>query len=589
MGRHNAKSMATINSKIKQICRIGESLWESLGDDFDYTIKTKEGDADLRDKIFKIALGLAVKDESVFKRQIAMTSESILSAGEETKRFNQGLYNNIRLATSNDFSFIRMFDYIGFEMNDIRVVLSDDSSDFEIRKSFGMSAVSLVVAPKVQTRAINTCYISTYIEMYLLIRNGVLDRLEKLNLPIKNEFKQLNKDMLFEDMMDWVAQYSNGADVVKQYIISTYIKPNDNSSLRKFYKALAADVEANKKEYFISYVELPDEIKLSSTYQKLVKKPGFESLISSVYKSFKTDGIVCTMAFMASMCQAFSLKPEPKFIEASLQSTINGMDYEIEMLMSFIKVQSDAIDYADGEIDRYKKESTDRRAQYKKQRSINKELSKSIDELTKRLDKRNNDVKRQQEIIEELRGKGYTSTKPYEEELDKLRSEIKRTKDAVSSLERANGRLKKDKAEMSNKVNNLENQLKESREKLENTRRVSRDNTSQAIPIEAYVNALKDTRILVVGGDISHQYMQSLGFNNIKFIKTDNHCTPDSDIANSDIIVILTSHVSHVTSIKPKNVAIKYNIPIVYYNNTNINGLIIEIFKTYFMAGTDTK
>ena len=146
MGRHNAKSMATINSKIKQICRIGESLWESLGDDFDYTIKTKEGDADLRDKIFKIALGLAVKDESVFKRQIAMTSESILSAGEETKRFNQGLYNNIRLATSNDFSFIRMFDYIGFEMNDIRVVLSDDSSDFEIRKSFGMSAVSLVVA-----------------------------------------------------------------------------------------------------------------------------------------------------------------------------------------------------------------------------------------------------------------------------------------------------------------------------------------------------------------------------------------------------------------------------------------------------------
>lgn len=557
-------------------------------DEADMVIETATGKADMREHLLQMYVAICTGSASK-RKFVDITDKGVVEAEEKIKAVRQELLGNIKDAMSDKCRYTWCFDCADFYHSKLARDLSQTSYDGDADMALGMCGAGFFVFDNKERRVLDISYINYRILLYILIKNGFMEKIREQGIQLDEYYEKLSKSTTFEEYTKWVSEHSNAGEVIHDYVECRYIHPDDNKALRKFYKTLATEIESGNGVYPKFRGEIPDEICNNEDFQKIIKKTNAEELIRFFMGMLGSNVTEYTLMAVAQMCRAYGLKVSGETRNIALIDTYNGLDTLNKYTMLVVQSQAKTIDAFEEKLGKAKDETQAIRTQYKKQRSSNKELIRQNSELIKKLTKRENDAKRQQEIIEELKSQGLTSSKPFEEEIHRLREELKRAKETAISLERANGRLKKEKNELNDKVRSLSVQASEASEKLKEVKRAAAENqaSKEAVPIEAFVEAIKDKKITLVGGDTMHTHIQALGLNNVKFIKISNHSTPDSDIANSDLVVIITSFVSHVTSTKPKNVAIRYNIPLLYYNSTNVTGLVQEMFAALYTKQSD--
>ena len=161
--------------------------------------------------------------------------------------------------------------------------------------------------------------------------------------------------------------------------------------------------------------------------------------------------------------------------------------------------------------------------------------------------------------------------------VDKLNEDIGKLKGTCEEKGRENDKLCLEVSDLSLEVREIERSYTQLNEDYQNYKKESHK-VNQDIPQESIVNSMKDKRITILGGDILHNKMNELGFNNLRLIKTDKSRVLATDLNNSEVMVVMTSYISHSFLEFPKQYAINNNIPLIYFNEKNLDLLCDRLF-----------
>ena len=105
------------------------------------------------------------------------------------------------------------------------------------------------------------------------------------------------------------------------------------------------------------------------------------------------------------------------------------------------------------------------------------------------------------------------------------------------------------------------------------------------IPISTFINAIKDKRVIVVGGDMMHTKLQEYQSKfdwDIKLFKAGCRDINYEAIYSSDLIVVVTSYIDH-SSLGYMREAVKtHSIPLLNFDNKNVDMLIYAIFDELY-------
>lgn len=141
-----------------------------------------------------------------------------------------------------------------------------------------------------------------------------------------------------------------------------------------------------------------------------------------------------------------------------------------------------------------------------------------------------------------------------------------------------------------NKRDNVIGQLRQNEEELKSllasekmhnirAKQIVESTNNCDMPIANYINAIKRKNIVIVGGDILHGELSKLGFKHLHLVKSTNYNTPLSVIRQADLVVLLTGYVAHSTTESIKVVVDSQNVPLMYFNNSNIYKLCKDMFS----------
>lgn len=215
-------------------------------------------------------------------------------------------------------------------------------------------------------------------------------------------------------------------------------------------------------------------------------------------------------------------------------------------------------------------------------RSSNKRLNVELNRLRQSKIQLSELNKQLENRIRKLEQLGVKDIEPYESKIEDQGEEIERLQEVVRELERSNGKKDKEIEEMKEAQRGLREELRESKEcndRLKETLLNGSDRLYEdEIPTDCLVKSLKDKKIVVFGGDTIHSNIKNLGFKNLKLVEAGDRSTNTSDVINADVLVIITSYVSHASISVPKNTAETHGVPIMYFNNKNVNMLCRELF-----------
>lgn len=142
--------------------------------------------------------------------------------------------------------------------------------------------------------------------------------------------------------------------------------------------------------------------------------------------------------------------------------------------------------------------------------------------------------------------------------------------------------LKKLQGELANKdaLNiELEEKLKSREETIGNLQVATSFNN---IPIECFVNSIKDKNIAFVGGNMDHYKLKELGLNNIKFFESGDRGINTKQLGSIELLVVVTSLVGHPASISAISAAKRLGVPIIQGDTKNVTLIVHEIFKKFY-------
>lgn len=186
------------------------------------------------------------------------------------------------------------------------------------------------------------------------------------------------------------------------------------------------------------------------------------------------------------------------------------------------------------------------------------------------------------EKLQDINGRGHADYAALESTIDMQKNELVALRNELNS---ANRQLIK-KNETIKSLNKSLDYHKDRATKLDASVNELSDKCSsilttrvdEPIPMQCIVNSIKDYRIVVFGGDMMHDKLRKMGFNNLKLIPSGANSVDCKDLRCIDIIVIVVGYIGHADMAIPKNASETYNIPILYFDNKNVNMLCRDIF-----------
>ena len=213
-------------------------------------------------------------------------------------------------------------------------------------------------------------------------------------------------------------------------------------------------------------------------------------------------------------------------------------------------------------------------------RSDHKKLRKELEKISGDLRRSNSKLNVLEKECESLRKSNVT--------IDELNCTIEKYESGIEKLDE----LLVDKNRTISKLNKEIDDIKEYTNQLEIEHEVVVDEFKQfkenntsvnlSIPIENIVKSIQDKRIVIIGGDYTHNKIKELGFSNLRLIETDRRTVSASEISNADVLVFFVSYLSHSFMEFPKQYAIQNDIPIIYFRGKNLELLCNELFMEFY-------
>lgn len=210
-----------------------------------------------------------------------------------------------------------------------------------------------------------------------------------------------------------------------------------------------------------------------------------------------------------------------------------------------------------------------------------KNLNKSLKESTDTIDGLNR-------RIDELTGIVKCNIKP--EEYNTVCDQLNKARDEFDQL--VKDKLAKDR-ELSHKdreIKELEDKLKQCEEDyyelLESNSRIEKLNSEIAghriyneIPLECFINTIRDNRITVIGGDPMHSKLSGYNLSNLKLYKSKGKMVSTEELKSMDLVVIVASYVGHSTIEAAVRTCRQNNINLLNFNSLSAEGLIYAMFQ----------
>lgn len=170
--------------------------------------------------------------------------------------------------------------------------------------------------------------------------------------------------------------------------------------------------------------------------------------------------------------------------------------------------------------------------------------------------------------INEIIDKDNKKLKDKEDEIKKLKEEVKFLKEQQKQISNENKELKKENEEINNELNRIKSvKVQKEMDEIE---------IETKITVEEAVEDLKDKKIAIFGGTNKIKELKNI-LPNIKFY---NELNKDiSSIRNSDLIVINSDFFNHAFTKKLNSFINKYNLNYKYICGTNLNKIILSLYK----------
>lgn len=169
------------------------------------------------------------------------------------------------------------------------------------------------------------------------------------------------------------------------------------------------------------------------------------------------------------------------------------------------------------------------------------------------------------------------------QENEQLKHRVTSANESVLSLERKVAQKDKEISKINTK---LQDESKKYNELLAKYNR-SEEMASQmdvarefnGIPMECFINTIKDTRIALIGGDMMHTRIKEYGLDNIRLYKAGHRGICWEELSDIDLIVIATAYIDHATVGGVVKLARAHSVPMLNFNNKNVDILIYSLFK----------
>lgn len=219
-----------------------------------------------------------------------------------------------------------------------------------------------------------------------------------------------------------------------------------------------------------------------------------------------------------------------------------------------------------------------------KLRSERRELgkkAKSLDKDIKTLKTRNEQLDKLPEIQE-----AHREAEKLRAERDKLKQTVESLSDELITLRRQSASITKEISSKDSEIKALNDSNSDLSEKLEAAQsKMEQSEISKYladIEIEAFINAIKERRIILVGGDMLFDRIRSYGLDNIKMYDAGFCKFTSLDLVKCELVVICTVYVSHKSTYSITNLAKSSGTPIMHFNNKNVDMLIYRLFEYFY-------
>lgn len=218
-------------------------------------------------------------------------------------------------------------------------------------------------------------------------------------------------------------------------------------------------------------------------------------------------------------------------------------------------------------------------------------IKRQLKELSKNIKKLESEAKSKDRTITDLQSKIGDNISI--SELEKLRSLVSSYEDRIdkyldreNELTRSLNKKEKEYMACKDKISKLESEYSELTEKynrereLNNTMSVHR--VFNEIPIECFINTIKNYKITMIGGDSMHVKLKDYGLDNIRLFKAGCKEITYEDIASMDLVVIATAFVDHSSIETAIKASRTHKINVLMFNNKNADMLIYSIFSEIY-------
>lgn len=176
----------------------------------------------------------------------------------------------------------------------------------------------------------------------------------------------------------------------------------------------------------------------------------------------------------------------------------------------------------------------------------------------------------------------------YTSEVEKtkhLSNELNSAKNMLHTLDRKVKSQKKEIIDYQASLSSSRSEIKALNEKIANLEgaeiRQQAGSYMQNIPMSCFVNAIKDRKVLLLGGDIMYTKINEYGLTNIRFAEAGHKRIYNEDVVGSEIVVVATSFVSHSQCEAVESIAKRNNMDVLYFNNKNVDMLIYKLFEHF--------
>lgn len=102
------------------------------------------------------------------------------------------------------------------------------------------------------------------------------------------------------------------------------------------------------------------------------------------------------------------------------------------------------------------------------------------------------------------------------------------------------------------------------------------------IPIEAYINALKDKNIAIIGGDPTHKKLKNIGLPKLRLYSADKKSYTSDQIKSADLVIIITGFISHTAQDNVMSIVRANNVPLIRLESFSANKIVYEAFNAIY-------